>query len=371
MEVHILKENLSKGISAALKFTSSRTQMPILANVLIEAGDKGVYVSATNLDVGLKLRIAGKVVQPGSVVVSARVLSDLVSHLPLGGVKMSVVGDSLSVSAGGVRARLQCGQVEDFPPFMKWSEKMGEMEIGPMMDAFSSVGFAVSADEARPVLTGFLWLINDGGLVATDGYRLSIVDQVKAWTMAKKHDNLLVPGKAMTQAMQTFDDFGITACDFEYSEKTQQLLFSSQDLLITVRMLSGDYPQYEAILPKGSTIEAEFSRGEILEAVRAAAIFARDSANIVKLSLKEGKASISANTAQVGENSVELDGEVKKDGEILIAFNSKYLVDFLSHSAAERITVGLTDSLRPGLFCEAKNPHYRHVIMPVRVRDLS
>ena len=103
--------------------------------------------------------------------------------------------------------------------------------------------------------------------------------------------------------------------------------------------------------------------------MRASAIFARDSANIVKLQMKDSMVVVSANAAQIGENSVEVEAETKKKGEIQVAFNSKYLIEFLVHSEASRVVIGLTDPLRAGLFEEVNNPQYRHVIMPVRVRE--
>lgn len=371
MEVQILKENLAKSIQAALKFTSTRTQMPILGHILIEAGDKGIYLTATDLEIGIRLRVAGKVVEPGTAVVPGRVLSDLVQHLPLGGVRLLAAENSLQILAGGVKARLQCAQAADFPPFLSWKTKVGKVDVGMMRQALEKVGFAVSSDEARPVLTGFLWLVNGEGLVATDGYRLSVLTEVKAWEAVKAIDRFLVPGKAMIQVMQTLSDLGAESCDFGYDESAQQILFSNQDLLLVMRVLAGDYPQYEAIMPTGSNVEVEVAREDLLEAVRSAAIFARDSANIVKLQVKDSVVLVSANAAQIGENSVEVEVENKKKGEIQVAFNSKYLIEFLTHSEANRVVIGLTDPLRAGLFREVNNLQYRHVIMPVRVREAA
>jgi DNA polymerase-3 subunit beta len=173
----------------------------------------------------------------------------------------------------------------------------------------------------------------------------------------------------MMHAMQRFEDYQIESCDLGFDEQSQQLLMVGQDMTVAVRLLAGDYPQYETIMPKEWRIEVECGRESLLEAVRAAAIFARDSANIVRLTLESGVMRVSANTPQVGENVVETEIEEKKPGKIQIAFNSKYLIDFLTHSEKEKIMIGLTEALRPGVFGEAGNKAYEHVIMPVRVRE--
>jgi DNA polymerase-3 subunit beta len=369
MEVHILKENLGRAIQTAIRFTATRTHMPILAYIKIQADDKGIYFLATNLETGLKLRVAGKVVKPGEVVVPAKILYDLTQHLPVGGVVLQVSAEGLRVMAGGVRARLQTEKAEDFPPFAMDQKMIGKLSVKLMREGLDKVGYAISTDEARPVLTGCLWRTKERELVATDGYRLSVVRKMEAWDLIKEQGDFLVPGKIMMQAMQGFEEYQTESCDLGLDAQAQQLLMVGQDMTVAVRLLAGDYPQYETIMPKESRIEVECGREGLLEAVRAAAIFARDSANIVRLSLENGVLKVSANAPLVGENVVELEVEEKKAGKIQIAFNSKYLIDFLTHSEKEKITLGLTEALRPGLFEESGNKVYEHVIMPVRVRE--
>lgn len=371
MKVHILKENLVKAVQAALKFTANKAQVPVLANVLLEATNEGIFILATNLEMGLKLRVAGKVEEAGKVMVPAKVLAELVQHLPMGGVLLHVTEKGLLVEGGRVKARLQQGDVGDFPPFPNRGQAIGKLDIEAMRQALFKVGYAVSNDEARPVLMGVLWRIGENALVATDGFRLSLVEKLHAWEMVKKQSDMLVPGKALIQLLETSQDFGGRSCEISFDEQTQQLVFGGQELTVAVRILDGNYPQYETILPQVSAVEVAVDRQDFLEAVRAAAIFARDSANIVRLTIDSQGLQVSANAAQVGENVVEVDAEMIKTGTIMIAFNSRYLVDFLTHSEAERVGMGFNDALKPGLFYEVGQTGYRHVIMPVRVREAA
>ncbi len=369
MEIQILKENLVKAMQAMNKFALTKVQLPILTNVLIEVDDQGIFFTTTNLEVGLRLRVAGKVMKKGKVAVPAKVLFELAQRLPLGGVSLSETKEGLHVSSGSVKARVQTSAVEDFPPFPEVVKKQGKLTINAFSQAFNMIGYAVSTDEARPTLTGFLWRIEEGSLVATDGYRLSKVDSLKAWEVAKMTELLIAPGKAMGQLLQVMEDFGVEECDFGYDEQSQQLLFSGEELRMAVRVLSGDYPNYSAILPKTTDLEIQVSREELLNAVKVTEVFSRDSANIVKLTIDDKGMELSANAAQVGENKVRV--EIRKivgdAGEI--AFNSRYLSDFLTHSEVEQVGIKLTDALRPGLFYEVGNNSFVHVIMPVRVRE--
>ncbi len=369
MKVQILKENLVKVVQTSNRFAISKAQMPVLAYLMIEANDKGIFLTATNLDVGIKLRVAGKILEPGAVGVSAKVLLELVQHLPLGGVLLESEESGLRVEGGKVKAKLPVLNAGEFPPFTERREVKGKIWVKEVAKDFDLVSFAISNDEARPVLTGFLWLVAKNQLVATDGYRLSLVSGMKGWEISDKVDSMLIPGKAVTQLLQVLTDFGVEECEFDYDEKNQQLFFFTKELGISVRLLAGEYPQYEAILPKETKNEVIVSREELLEAVRGVAIFARDSANIVKLTIKKKGLEVAANTAQVGEGRVEVEAEISIEKEESIAFNSKFLIDFLSHSTVERVGLKITDPLKPGLFFEVGNDNYAHVIMPVRVRE--
>jgi DNA polymerase-3 subunit beta len=235
--------------------------------------------------------------------------------------------------------------------------------------AFAQIGFSVSNDESRPILTGFVWRGDKGVAAATDGYRLSLSSNEVVWGTEKNNfESLIVPGKAMVQLLQAFSESGGESIRFGFSKESQELMFVGDDLKVVVRVLSGEFPKYEGILPGEPLIEFQANREQVLTAVKSVAIFARDSANIMKFSIDASKVEFSANAAQVGENVVEVEIETLRPGKGTIAFNSKYLVDFLSHSSSEKIGFGMTDSLKPGLFYEVGAESYKHVIMPVRVK---
>lgn len=370
MKIQVLKENLTKTVQLAAKFALTRAQLPVLGYMLIEAGEQGIYVTTTSLDVGIKLRMAGKILEKGSVLVPAKLIGELVQGLPLGGIELASTNEGgLTVVGQRTRARIQGLSAGDFPAFPVEKEKQGEAEVAKLLESYEKVGYAVSTDEARPILTGFLWHWKKGLAAATDGYRLSIVHDPRVWGVKKSElESLVVPGKAMVQLLMAFTEMQCERISFGFQPETQQLLITSGDVVGVVRILVGDFPKYEGIMPGESSVEVLMNREQLLAAVRSVAIFARDSANVVRLEIKDGKMEISANAAQVGENMVDVEVEQIKQGNGLIAFNSKYLLDFLTHSEGERVGFGMTDSLRPGLFYVVGVEEFKHVIMPVRVK---
>jgi len=370
MNIQVLKENLAKTIQLAVKYASQKAQVPILSNVALEAGDQGIFVTATSLDAGIRLRMAGKVIESGGVVVPAKILSELTQSLPLGGVTLrSEESGDLMITAQRVKAKLQTMPIAEFPPFPELGPLNGELEIDDFVKAYEGIGFAVAVDEVRPVLAGVLWQFNAGTLVATDGYRLSHLTGLGAVDLGVKElTSLIIPGKALVQSLQVFQELKSGKVRVGFSEVNQQLVLSGEDSVVVLRVISGEFPKFEAILPSDSTTDILINREQFLSAVRSAVIFARDSANIVKLTIGQGNLEVSANALQVGENSVEVEYEPKLDGSGTIAFNGKYLLDFLTHVKSERVGFGMTDSLKPGLFYEDGVSGYRHVIMPVRVK---
>lgn len=370
MKIQILKENLAKTIQLVARFASVKAQLPVLGYLSIEANEQGIFVSATSLDVGVRVRMAGKIIEPGAVAVPAKIMGELVQSLPLGGVSLDFENDQLSVTAQRFRAKLQTLPFGEFPTLPEQTQSLGELNLDEILKQYDLVGFSVSSDESRPVLTGFLWKWKLGTVVATDGYRLSLLTDEKVWKI-EKHllETNIIPGKAMIQVLQALKDLGGKKVRVGFLEKEQQLTFETDDLFGTIRVLGGDFPKYEGILPGELNLDVCVNKEQLLAAVRSASIFARDSANIVKLEIVDKKLVVSANTAQVGENVVEVETEVIKAGTGTIAFNSKFLLDILTHLPGERVGFGMVDSLKPGVFYGVGLKGYTHVIMPVRVRE--
>jgi DNA polymerase-3 subunit beta len=346
-----------------------------LSNLLLSAEKGQFLVTATNLENGVVFRVGAKVETEGKVTVPAKVFSELVGSLPPEKVELNATSDELKVNSGKFKATIQGIAAGEFPEFPKKTKgEKGVVSTSLLTEIVDKVGFSSSSDDSRPVLTGVLWdLGKKSKIVATDGYRLSLLEPTKTNELGFKGEayKFLIPGSVLREVARIFEEVGEDKIDLYWSDEQRQMFFSAGDVEVVARLLEGEFPNFEAIIPSQEDIEIMVNKTELFQAVKVASIFARESANIVRWDLSSDGLKVSANSPQVGENVTEVEVSFIKKGSGMIAFNSRYLIDFLSRVEGERIRFKMTDSLKPGVFEEEKGKEFLHIIMPVRVQGES
>jgi len=234
-------------------------------------------------------------------------------------------------------------------------------------NSLEKVLYAVSSDETRPALTGILVIADKDGLklVATDGFRLSQVGLGVESKMLKK--NIIIPKNCLTEVERLLTEEG----EFKLSlnDKDNQIVFEIGNAILTSRLIEGDYPDFERIIPKSSKINIDVDKEEFLKAVKLGGIFARDAANVVKLEVGEGYVDVLAESSRSGNQKTRVDAKVEKEDKekLLIAFNYKFLEDYLNSVEGENIGMGFNDANSPGTFTDPKDKNYLHIIMPVKL----
>lgn len=372
MKVTCLQENLSKGLLTTNRIISSKSQLPILGNILISAENNQLKLSATNLETGINSWVGAKVEEEGGLAIPARTLTELVASLPAGKVSLEAEADLLRISCGGFKASLNGFSAKDFPVVS--SSKEGEklsLSTNSFVEAVSQVVFAAAQDEGRPALAGVKWTSDKEKLTlaATDGYRLSI----KKITLKNDlfGEGLILPARALVEAVHIAQEKEKKEEKPEisifFSPAENQVNFSFQDVEITSRLIEGDFPDFSKIIPQSYSTKVLLDKDAVLKGTRVASVFARDSANIIRWEIKKGRLTMSANSPQVGENTSEI--EVKTDGEEgEIAFNFRFLLDLLNAVKDEEIIFEMSGPLNPGVFKSASDDSFLHIIMPVRVQ---
>ncbi len=366
MNTQILQENFLKALTRVGRIVSTRVQLPILQNVKLVAKKDGLEISATNLESTETVWVGGKVEKEGSLCVPARVLIELVTSFPADTVHLVVKEGALHVSCAKFSAVIPGISAAEFPPVVTIEKNEAALvDKEKFASALSSVLFSAATEEGRPTLTGIK--IKEIGeetlLAATDGYRLSTR---KIVLPLKKFAEAVIPARTLAEVLKMMHD--------EKEEKTvyigkagdNQVGFIVGDTVITTRLLDGEYPNFDRIIPKNFTTRVLIEKEPFARAVRSAAIFAKDNANIVRMVLDNQKITVSANAPQVGESKVELDANIDGDGGE-IAFNSRFLVEFLANLAEPEFVFEMTGALNPGVFKLAKDDSFLHIIMPVRV----
>lgn len=369
MKLKILQENLSSAINLVFSFVSSNPRLPILSNIYLKAEKTGLILIATNLETGIKKEVPAKVEKSGEITVSAKIITELVSFLPKETVDLSIKREQLKIFCGKTFSSLPTIAASEFPPFISWDKKTKKVKKfsfkgEQFFNWLKKVVIAAASDEGRPALTGVFFRERKDGLeiVATDGYRLSIMrTDEKRW-----RGEVNIPASSLQMLERAVEkDGGINLSLFL---KEGQVLFSQKNTWVTARLIKEDYPDFSKIIPRQSETKVVVNKEEFLRAVKAAAIFARESANIVRLEIKDGRLIISANAPQVGENEIEIEIQSKGD-KVEIAFNYRYVLDFLSVVETEEIELGFSGGLKPGIFKEKGNKNFLHIIMPVRVKE--
>jgi len=375
MKLSVFQENLVRGLTIVSRSVTTKAQLPILANILL-ATDKGrLKLSATNLETGINFWVGAKIEKEGATSIPAKIFNEYVASLPAGKIDLELKENLLSLGCGNYQASFVCLPAGEFPSVPTiTSEPEISLESHAFSKAIGQVAFAAAQDEGRPQLNGVLVRLeeDDLTLVATDGYRLSfqkIKTTLKGKEIKELAAGLLIPSRTLAEVGRIIGEaeegktLGLTI-----TPQANQAIFSTPEAEIVTRLIEGKFPDYEKILPGKATTKITLDRVSLLGAVRTAAIFARESANIIKFKVQSSKLQVSANAAQVGENAIEVETKTEGEGGS-IAFNARYLLDFLNSNEAQLINFEMTGPLAPGVFTNAEEKEALHLIMPVRVQE--
>ncbi len=369
MKLSVMQENLARGLQVVSRAVSSRNTLPVLANVLLRTEDAGLKLTATNLEIGITAWVAGRIDGEGALTVPARLFNDLVAGLPAGErIDLEVDGAStLRIKAGRYQTQLRGIDAEEFPvipsPGERPTTRVSQKEL---RRALSEVVFAAASDEARPILTGVLTRLSGDRLTlaAADNYRiavrgLAILDPVE-------DTSLVVPGRSYAELMRVLVDTD-DPVDIMLASSKSQVLFHVNDIDIVSRLIDGQFPNYQQVLPTSHSTRAVVDRDDLLKAVRLSALIASSAANVIRLRLgDDGSNTINiAAAADVGEAQGEVEAQIEGEA-VQVAFNARYLQEALQNLDQEQIALEFSGPLSPGVIRPTSDEDYVHVIMPVR-----
>jgi len=370
MHIQVLSENLQKRISLLQHAISTKSQLPILQHILLDAKEGRLILSGTDLDVGIQVEIPAKIEEEGSTLVYAKQFIELINSLPSDKVVLKTEGETLEVNSLHVKSTFQTTTKEEFPAlYDSLGDTIATLDKEILQKEFSKVIFATGVDNSRPALTGVLIVREENGflLVATDAFRLSlkhILAEKVSGEVKGQYPKLLIQSRVLREAMMLKDEGKVT---IYVAGKNNQIIFADQNTHIIGRLIDAEYPTYETILPHEHSLRFVFNKEEMHKAVKISSIFARETDNIVRFSFKKDKVLISANTASVGSNVVEVEGTLSGE-ENEIAFNAKYLLDLFSHIESDEMVFEMQGPLNPGVFKIKDDDSFLHIIMPVRVQ---
>lgn len=371
MKFTITRDNLQQGLAAVAASVPTRTTLPVLSNILIEADAEGLRMSGTDLDIAVSIETPAEIEDEGALTVPAKKFQELARELPEKPVRVDTTGDRLALECGRATFRLNGLPRDEFPTFpsVDFSESW-HIPGRVLRSLISQTSFAVSTEESRPILNGVLWQFGEDEMrmVATNGHRLALL-AVPADASGAPQTDLIVPPKALSQVERLFGEED----EIEVARSENHLGFRRGGTQVYTRLIEGPYPNYQQVIPNESDKTAIADKNELSQALRRMAVVASEQTHRVRFSFAGNTVRFGVETPDLGEAHEEM--EVDFEGEPLeIGFNATYVLEVLRYMPTELVRMSFTAperaaTIEPVAGANDEAPDYLCLIMPLRLLD--
>ncbi|MCG3147401.1 MAG: Beta sliding clamp [Verrucomicrobiae bacterium] len=362
IKFRITKDKILAGLQNVQNVVSTRTTLPILSNVLVQAGTKGLDLTTTDLDVAVRCTVEAEVAKAGGTTLPARKLFSILKEVPAADIEIEVDDkNAASIRCGSSFYKIMGLPEEEFPRFPQADGKSLTIDQGVLRDMLRKTAYAVSSDETRYVLNGVYMAFKGDKLtvVATDGRRLALVERELEVPKGMEAE-LILPTKAVGELQRLLSDKG----DVKLSVGENQIIFNLGGTILASKLIEGTYPNFRQVIPAEAKERVPLERESLLGALHRASILASEKSQSVKLNFGKNTLTITATTPDVGEAKETLAINYKGK-EIAIAFNPQYMMDPLRNLDADEVFIELTDELSPGVL--KVNEPFLYVLMPMRL----
>jgi len=367
MKLTCTQENLLKGLAIVARLGEKNVNLPILSNVLLRAQKEGLTLVATNLEIGIKTKNRGKIEEEGEFTVNARLLADFVATLPKENVSLRLEDKNLHIQGENHETTIRGMDANEFPllPEVEGATAI-TIKKDVLRETLIQTLFSVSFDEARTELTGILIVVDDGGctFAATDSYRLS-EKKIRLSKPSKEQRRVVVPARTLSEVLRILDIEDAAEVTIRINES--QIHFTIGDTELVSRIIAGEYPDYQQIIPKSFSHEVTFAVQDMVRAVKTTSLFCKQGINDIRLSLDKRftDIAINAENSMVGKNVSNV--QCKTAGqEMDIVFNYKFFLDGLNHLIGDEATLKTNDAASPALLTSTGENDFLYIIMPIR-----
>lgn len=367
METIVRKADLVKELYLVQGIVERKNSIPILSNVLLDARDGALRISATDLDVSVRCGCDARVPAPGSITLAAKKLYEIARSLPDGDVHIKVLPDSwATIESERITFKMAGLPKEDFPSLPEVAGHGGtEVPAALLRDLIARTSFAITGEDARYYLTGALLVIDTDGvaMVTTDGHRLSYARR-KAELKVAESQRLLIPRKAINELGRLLE----LGDSVSFRQSDNHLLFAVGDRLLASKTIDGQFPAFEKVVAFAGDKSVTLDRDQLAAAIRRVSLLSSERSRSLKISLGSGRLDLAASSPDIGEARESVATEYKGDS-VEIAFNAQYLLDFLSAVGTPGVTLQLKNADSQGLLRPAgeSETDYRYIVMPMRL----
>jgi len=371
MELVVRKNDLLRELQLFQGIVERKNTIPILANVLMEANGDEVRFLATDLEVGLRSKCNASVAKSGSLTLPAKKFYEIIKALPETDIRIAEDKGCVKVAADRFDSRMQTLPREDFPtlPESGAGAPSATLPRSALKEMVAKTHFAITGEDTRYFLNGALFVLRPDSmsLVATDGHRLALVTVPRDGKANKDTDEIraILPKKTLGELSRLLME---GEGDIAYERGENHLFFHVGDRLLISRMIDGQFPAYERVIPKGNDKRIEFERDRLTNAVKRVALLSNERSRAVKIQIDKGKVDITSSSPDLGEAKETLTVDYT-GAPMQICFNAQYVLDFLSAVSTDLVSLELKDEVSQALMkpVGAEDYDYTYVIMPMRV----
>jgi len=370
MELVVRKNDLLRELQLFQGIVERKNTIPILANVLIEAKGEEARLSATDLEVGLRTTCAASVAKPGALTLPAKKLFEIIRALPDTEVRITEEKGSVKLLADRFDSRIQTLPREDFPALPEaGGAPTTTLPRAAIREMVAKTQFAITGEDTRFFLNGALFVLRPGSmsLVATDGHRLALVNASRGESSQKdaEESRAILPKKTLGELSRLLAE---SDGDIGYERGENHLFFNVGGRLLISRMIDGQFPAYERVIPKGNDKHVEFERDRLMSAVRRVALMSNERSRSIKFQVDKGKVEVLSSSPELGEAHETLPVDYS-GAAVQICFNAQYVVDFLTVVTTDTVALDLKDDVSQAVMTPigGEDGEYVYVIMPMRV----
>jgi len=370
MEFSVKKNDLLEELQLTQGVVERKTTIPILSNLLFEAKGNRLTITATDLELSIRTSCEAKIKKEGSGTIPAKKLLELVRLLPDGEIKFKLLENHwIQITSDRKNYKLVGMSKENFPALPNFPHALVKIPAKLLANVIAKTTFAISLEESRYTLNGALLVLKPGSLtmVATDGHRLAMAELDYKFEGFSTETRVLVPKKAMTEVQRLAAEAGDEDL-VDFAQDESHLFFQFGGRLLTSRQLTGQFPNFEAVLPRDANKTIVLERGELQDALRRVSQLSDQRSHAVKFMFAKEGVEISASSPEYGEAKENIEKDYKGD-PIAIGFNSTYMLDFLSAAADGPVSIELKDEQSAGQMrpLADESYRYRYIIMPMRI----
>jgi len=369
MNIICLQENLKRALNIVEKIIGRNLTLPILNNILLSIENNKLKISSTNLEIGINCWIPGKIKEKGSITVPAKLINDFINNLPNEKVELKVKDKQLELKCKKFKSTLKGLNADDFPiiPKIK-SQSLINIKSNLLKNSLMQVVGMASTSESRPEISGVYMKFykNTIKLAATDSFRLA-EKNIEINSKELKEQSIIIPQRTISEVIRILSEKEGQEEDVKITLASNQILFDFNSTQVISRLIDGQYPDYQQIIPSNSETEVTINRAELINNIKVASLFT-GKINDIKMFVdpKKSVIEISSKDADIGENKSKIEAEVKGK-EVEVIFNYRYILDGLNNIYSDKVVIGLNDNVKPVLIRPVGDMNYSYVVMPIKV----